>query len=168
MNFLADETSEQRKQPVCVVAMIPVDGDRVLLQKRLKEPWHGYWMLVAGRVEFGESFEQAVERELFEETSLKGEMQLAGMVSSRSYNGDKLRYHVHMYCYKINKTKGALKAKIKEGENKWISFAEVSKLEMHPVDYLMYTKRDEKFWLIEQKEYFEGENLIKTEVKSIK
>ncbi len=44
----------------------------VLLIKRLNAPFEGYWALPGGFIDEEETLEQAVERELFEETSLKG------------------------------------------------------------------------------------------------
>ena len=45
------------------------DGDRVLLQNRAKKDWKGY-TLPGGHVEPGESFVDAVKREMKEETGL--------------------------------------------------------------------------------------------------
>ena len=46
------------------------DGDRLLLQNRIKKDWHGY-ALPGGHVERGESFVDAVIREMKEETGLE-------------------------------------------------------------------------------------------------
>ena len=43
------------------------DGDRILLQNRVKKDWRGY-TLPGGHVEPGESFVDAVIREILEET----------------------------------------------------------------------------------------------------
>ncbi|MBS1267128.1 MAG: ADP-ribose pyrophosphatase [Candidatus Woesearchaeota archaeon] len=167
LNFLTDKTAKTRKQPVCVVGLIPVKEDKTLVQKRLKEPWYGYWLLIAGKIEFGESFKQAVDRELLEETDLKGNSKFIGMVSSRSYDKDELTYHVHMYCYRITNLKGELAKDVKEGKNRWLSDEEISKNKMHPLDYFIYKKRNEEGWLLEQEEYFDGEKLLKTKVKPL-
>lgn len=45
------------------------DGSRILLQNRIKEDWKGY-TLPGGHVEAGESFVDAVKREMKEETGL--------------------------------------------------------------------------------------------------
>lgn len=45
------------------------DGDRILLQNRVKNDWQGY-TLPGGHVEPGESFVDAVIREMKEETGL--------------------------------------------------------------------------------------------------
>ena len=46
------------------------DGDKILLQNRVKKDWRGY-ALPGGHVEPGESFVDAVIREMKEETGLK-------------------------------------------------------------------------------------------------
>ena len=45
------------------------DGDKILLQNRVKKDWKGY-TLPGGHVESGESFVDAVKREMKEETGL--------------------------------------------------------------------------------------------------
>ena len=45
-------------------------GHSLLLVKRTKAPDAGYWSIPGGAVEFGETFEQAVIREIREETGL--------------------------------------------------------------------------------------------------
>mgnify|MGYP003213543991 CR=1 FL=1 len=46
------------------------DGDKILLQNRVKKDWRGY-ALPGGHVKPGESFVDAVIREMKEETGLK-------------------------------------------------------------------------------------------------
>lgn len=48
-------------------------GDRVLLVRRARPPFAGYWSLPGGSVELGETVEEALQREIREETSLKAE-----------------------------------------------------------------------------------------------
>jgi 8-oxo-dGTP diphosphatase len=55
-----------------------LDGDRVLLVERGREPLKGWWSLPGGVVECGESLAEAVRREVREETGL--EVEPAGIV----------------------------------------------------------------------------------------
>ena len=52
-----------------IVLCLITDGDRMLLQNRTKNDWQGY-ALPGGHVEPGESFVDAVIREMKEETGL--------------------------------------------------------------------------------------------------
>jgi ADP-ribose pyrophosphatase YjhB (NUDIX family) len=56
--------------PIPSVAAILYREGRVLLVKRSVEPGLGLWCLPGGFIELGESLEQAVAREVYEETGL--------------------------------------------------------------------------------------------------
>ena len=51
-------------------AVILIDGDRILLGRREKDPQRGKWVLPGGGVQPFESVEEAAKRELLEETGL--------------------------------------------------------------------------------------------------
>ena len=55
----------------CVGAIITDSGGRLLLIKRGHEPQAGRWSLPGGRIEPGESDQQALVREVREETGLR-------------------------------------------------------------------------------------------------
>jgi 8-oxo-dGTP diphosphatase len=61
-------------RPVVGVGAVVLDGDRVLLIKRGHEPLKGQWSLPGGGVELGETLEQAIVREVREETGLDVEV----------------------------------------------------------------------------------------------
>lgn len=56
------------------------DGDRLLLVRRGQEPARGTWSVPGGRVEPGETDEQATAREVLEETGLR--VVVAGLVGT--------------------------------------------------------------------------------------
>lgn len=70
------------------VIKVTVDGvilreKEVLLIKRGKEPFKGYWALPGGSVEYGETTERAVVREVKEETGLNCDIvRLIGVYSN--------------------------------------------------------------------------------------
>jgi 8-oxo-dGTP diphosphatase len=57
-------------RPILGVGALIFDGDQVLLVQRGKEPLTGYWSLPGGAVETGERLEDALKREVLEETQL--------------------------------------------------------------------------------------------------
>lgn len=56
--------------PVVGIAGIVLDGNRVLLVKRGREPLQGIWSLPGGKLELGETLRDGVRRELREEAGL--------------------------------------------------------------------------------------------------
>ena len=57
--------------PKVAVAVLLTEGSKVLLVRRVNEPFRGRWTLPAGFVDAGEDPARAAERECLEETGLK-------------------------------------------------------------------------------------------------
>ena len=72
--------SMQHPQPIPAVAAVIVADGKLLLIRRGTEPSKGKWSVPGGRVEFGETLEDALKREVREETGLEIEVgDLAGV-----------------------------------------------------------------------------------------
>ena len=68
--------------PLITVDGIIIKNEKILLIKRATEPYKDSWALPGGFVELGETLEQAVAREIEEETCLKTEaLKLVGAYS---------------------------------------------------------------------------------------
>ena len=59
------------KFPIVGVGALVVYENRVLLVKRTKPPFKELWTIPGGKVRWGESLQQAAERELLEETGIQ-------------------------------------------------------------------------------------------------
>lgn len=66
--------ADGRELVPCVGAIVFDEAGRLLLIRRANPPAQGQWSLPGGRVEPGEGWRDAVQRELEEETGLRGEI----------------------------------------------------------------------------------------------
>jgi len=90
-----------------VDAIIPYRG-KIVLVKRLNDPYKGFYALPGGIVEYGERVEDAVLREVEEETGLRGEIHsLVGVYSDPERDP---RGHFVSVCFIVLPRKGELKA----------------------------------------------------------
>lgn len=96
------------------------DGNRVLLQNRVKNDWKGY-TLPGGHVEAGESFVDAVVREMKEETGLS--IKNPKIVGIKHFPMENGRYIVLLF--KATEFEGTVVSS-EEGEMEWISLDNLS------------------------------------------
>jgi len=59
------------KVPVSAVGAVVIRDSRILLVKRKHPPSQGLWAIPGGKIKWGETLQQAAEREIFEETGIK-------------------------------------------------------------------------------------------------
>ena len=105
------------------VLCLVTDGDRVLLQNRIKDDWRGY-ALPGGHVEPGESFVDAVKREMREETGLTiRNPRLVGVKQFPIAGG---RYVV--FLFRADEYTGALVSS-DEGRMEWVERSRLEELE---------------------------------------
>lgn len=103
--------------PRLTVDAVAVRGDRLLLVKRGKEPYKGRWALPGGFVDRGERLEEAVMRELEEETGATG--RLLGLVGAYSRPDRDPRGHTISVVYAISVDDGDVKGSDDAVEAAW-------------------------------------------------
>jgi 8-oxo-dGTP diphosphatase len=109
----------------CVGAIITDAGGRLLLIRRGHEPGRGLWSLPGGRVEPGETDEQAVAREVREETGLSVRPgRLVGTVR-RDAPGGRV-FDIRDYAAAV--TGGTLAAGDDADDARWVGRAELAEL----------------------------------------
>ena len=114
-------------QPVVGVGAVIIRDCKIALIKRGNEPARGKWTIPGGLVELGESPEQAVIREVKEETCLDVENpSLIDVVSNVDLDEKgKVKYHYVIIDYLVHVKSGKLNAASDAAELRWVSFEEV-------------------------------------------
>lgn len=90
-----------------VDAIVPYEG-KIVLIRRMNEPFKDHYALPGGIVEYGERVEDAVLREVEEETGLKGKIH--GLVGVYSDPDRDPRGHFVSVCFVVLPVGGELKA----------------------------------------------------------
>ena len=114
------------------VGALIYDGDRILLVLRGKPPLEGCWSLPGGGVEAGERLEDAVEREVREETGLRVKADGLATVFERIIPDEQKRceYHyvlVDFYCKVMG---GDLQAGDDSQDVRWFALDELDRLSL--------------------------------------
>ena len=98
-------------RPAVGVGAVLVHQGRVLLIRRGKEPLRGRWVVPGGTVEVGETLEQALVREVQEETGLVVRpIEVVAVFDRIERDGDAVRYHYVIVDYRCRYVSGTPQA----------------------------------------------------------
>lgn len=121
------------ERPRVGVGGVVVKDGRVLLIRRGKEPLYGRWVVPGGTVELGESLEQALVRELEEETGLEVEPVAVLTVFDRILReGDRVVYHYVIVDYLCRWRSGEARAASDALEVAWATPGELAAYDLPP------------------------------------
>jgi 8-oxo-dGTP diphosphatase len=109
-------------RPILGVGALIFRGERILLVERGKEPLKGYWSLPGGVVEVGETLEQAIRREVQEETKLQIEILQVLEIFERIMRDAEGRpeYHYVLVDYLCRSTTGEPKPADDVAKVEWV------------------------------------------------
>ena len=111
--------------PLVGVGAVIVQGDRVLLVQRGRDPMKGQWTLPGGVLEVGESLVEGVIREVREETGLDVEvLELVELLDRIHREDGRVRFHYVIADYLCRVTGGELHAASDADAVRWIERAE--------------------------------------------
>jgi len=110
------------ERPILGVGALILRGDSILLVERGKEPLKGYWSLPGGVVEVGETLEEAIRREVREETHLEIEIaQVLEIFERIMRDGDgRPEYHYVLIDYLCYANAGEAKPASDASQVAWV------------------------------------------------
>jgi len=135
--FIEGDTGEKAIVPVFANALIVQTKDKILVQRRMKEPFFGYWALISGKINQGFNIEECAVRDLAEETGLNaGSSKFIGINQIKTYEKGKLLYHHIIFLVSLSDVSGNLKERTHKAENVWMTIDEFETKERLPDPWL--------------------------------
>jgi 8-oxo-dGTP diphosphatase len=108
------------------VGAVILDGTRVLLARRGRAPSAGKWSIPGGLVDVGERLEDALLREIEEESGLRVRLLgLCGVIDRVVREQDAVRYHYVIIDYAAEPVGGRLQAGSDAAEVRWVEIDEL-------------------------------------------
>lgn len=124
----------ERRQRISAYGLIVADGSILLARIAAGYPGEGSWTLPGGGLDWGEAPQEALHRELYEETGLRGEIRtLLGIDSlrlERNRSGRRIGFHGLRIIYEVE---AAGEPRVTEvdgsvAEAKWFPLGEIPQL----------------------------------------
>jgi mutator protein MutT len=117
-----------KKEPRIIVAAIIRNGNKLLLTKEVLESGRERWIFPGGGVNFGESLEEAVKREIKEELGM--EIKVEKLLGFKEAIFPKVNYHTIIFFF-LAKPLGDLSIKEKKIlDARYFDFKEIEKLDL--------------------------------------
>ena len=121
-------TMNERKHIVVVAAIIVRDG-RIFATQRGYGDWKDWWEFPGGKIEPGESPEDALKREIREE--LATEIEVDELLTTVEY--DYPKFHLTMHCYLCTIISGDLSL-LEHEDARWLALDELDCVKWLPAD----------------------------------
>ncbi|WP_020399953.1 NUDIX hydrolase [Kordiimonas gwangyangensis] len=123
------DARENPTRPIVGAGAVVMKDGQVLLIRRGKAPKLGSWSLPGGAQELGETIEETVIREVFEETGLEVRiLAFLDVVDLIERDGDQLRYHYTLVDYLAEPVGGTLRPGTDAADTRFFSLEETRAL----------------------------------------
>ena len=131
---------EYPDHPIVGVGAVVIKDNRVLLIKRGHHPGKGLWAIPGGRLELGETLQEAAEREIMEETGLKikAGKPILSFDAIRKDQAGRVLYHYVIVDLEAKYISGVISAADDAGDAGWFAFSDLDTLVLssHTLDLL--------------------------------
>ena len=114
-----------------VVAAIIRKGDRIFATQRGYGEWKDWWEFPGGKMETGETPEEALKREIREELST--EIRVDELLSTVEYDYNEQAFHLTLHCYLCSLLTEAMHLNEHEAA-RWLSRDELNSVKWLPAD----------------------------------
>lgn len=132
---------EQKKQ-IEVVAAVICEADRVFATQRGYGEWKDWWEFPGGKMEAGETPEEALHREICEE--LATEIEVGPLLTTVDY--DYPKFHLTMHCFRCRLASGR-PTLLEHEAARWLDCTELSTVCWLPADKVAIENMDhDGFW----------------------
>ena len=121
-------TMNERKHIVVVAAIIVRDG-RIFATQRGYGEWKDWWEFPGGKIEHGETPEDALKREIREE--LATEIEMDELFTTVEY--DYPKFHLTMHCYLCTIVNGEFSL-LEHEDARWLAIDELDSVKWLPAD----------------------------------
>lgn len=118
-----------------VVAAVIRDGDKIFVTQRGYGEFKGGWEFPGGKIESGETPQNALKREIMEE--LETEIKVGKLIDTIEY--DYSTFHLYMECFWCEIVKGNLVLREHE-DARWLTKEQLLEVEWLPADVKLIEK----------------------------
>ncbi len=122
----------EEKKKIEVVAAIICNGDKVFATQRGYGEWKDWWEFPGGKIEDGESRQEALLREIKEE--LATEIEVGELLTTVDY--DYPKFHLTMHCFMCEMKNGNLTL-LEHEAAKWLNRENLDTVKWLPADELV-------------------------------
>ncbi|HLF54485.1 MAG TPA: NUDIX hydrolase [Candidatus Nanoarchaeia archaeon] len=134
--FFTHITGKERGVMPVVLGTI-VDKNKILMLKRNKRPYQGYWGLVGGKLKLEESIEECALREAKEETGLECTFShVAAVIHERVHENGVYKHAFILFLVVLN-PKGGKLTEGEEGKIEWFDLKNLPPDRIIPSDYYL-------------------------------